>query len=227
MSRLLDLMSHRRDIFADEEDLDDDWAPPREARIRFLGTESVADGWRQFIDRDGTPSCLADGENPEDVLPPPHQCERPGCIVCESKPMQRVYLTVLVESQPRRMVAQQVLAPRHKLRSWMSPTYHQRIQKKWDKRVLGEMEMVPAMEKRILSVSRYAADQLRRMHERKKGGVVMVNPMISSVYRSSGVEVSSTKNGLVAHTKKGDMKFMGWGIHQTVGGYRHVVKGKS
>ncbi len=41
-----------------------------------------------------------------------------------------------------KLVAQKIAVPQHKKRSWMRESYHQRIQKKWDRRH-GGIKMVP------------------------------------------------------------------------------------
>lgn len=160
-------------------DLDDldDLEPPRERRIRFLHTKSVVDGWTQFVDCDGTPSVMQPGETLEDVLPDPHRCEKPGCVLCEGRPVRRVFVQALVESTPHRMVPTPLKAPRHKKRKWMTHGYHKRVQKKWDGRAKGKTVMAPAMETRVLSLSRASMDQIRRIYQSGRPGLVHPIPM--------------------------------------------------
>lgn len=202
----------------------DDLEPPREKRIRFLHTKSVTDGWMQFVDRDGTPSLMQPGETLEDVLPEPHKCEKPGCILCESKPVHRVFVRALVRSTPHRMVPTPLKAPRHKKRSWMTHGYHKRIQKKWDAQAKGKTTMAPAMEARVLSLSRAAMNQIRRIYQSGRPGVV--DPLPMARIRTSRVQVvpNPDDHTVTAHLRDDAFTLTGEHVTRQTFGFRHVVK---
>lgn len=160
----------------------DDWFE-RPKRVRFIRTEPIISGWRQFVDKDDTPSTVRKGEELLDVLPPEHSCDKSGCIICEGKITHRVFMNVMVESQPRRMVPTPLKAPRHKKRGWMVHGYHRRIQKKWDKQVQGKTIMAPAMETRVLSVSRGTFQQIVSIYQSKRNGRVQPPPFERTDWR--------------------------------------------
>lgn len=82
----------------------------------------------------------------------------PGCLGCalvakerEGRPVLRYHLTVMRDVSPVVMVTQPKKAKVHRKRKCKA-SYHNRIQKKWNKRVLGQTEQVCKREIVLLSV---------------------------------------------------------------------------
>lgn len=186
----------------------DDFDEPTERRVRFLRTSTLTADWRQMVDRDGTPSVMQNDEQLEEILPTPHACHRTGCSMCEGKPVHRVWLTALVESTPRRLVPTPLKAPKHKKRNWMTRGYHKRIQKKWDAQAKGKTVMAPAMEKRVISVSRPTLDQLRKVAESRRTSYVYPPPFTPVRGRPVRVQPSED-NTLVARMPDFDLHLTG------------------
>lgn len=194
-----------------------------ERRVRFLRPAPLVADWRQLVDRGDTPSVMRDGERLEDVLPTPHHCQRAGCLICEGAPRHRVWLTAMVESTPRRLVPTPVKAPRHKKRRWMSDSYHQRTQKKWDARVKGQTVLAPAMEKRVIAVARSTMDQLRKIAANGRTGYVYPPPF--TPVRGRPVRVRLSEDGMpIARMPDFDLHLTGEVHARQEFGFRHVVK---
>lgn len=83
-----------------------------------------------------------------------------GCIVekkqAEGRPIVRINVNVMRDVQPVELVESPVIPRQHKKKRWMSETYHNRIQKKWNKKVVGLTTLKPRQEQVIISMTKAA-----------------------------------------------------------------------
>ncbi len=64
----------------------------------------------------------------------------------EGRPAMKYFTRISIDAEPQRLVEQPMKAKKHKRKRWMRDSYHNRIQKKWDKKVLGNTELCVARE---------------------------------------------------------------------------------
>lgn len=103
--------------------------------------------------------------NPQSDNTVKDECE--GEETCDLPGTRRfvVLVNALRQKTPLRLVEVPMPIPQHKRKRWMSEAYHQRIQKKWNKRFTGRTQLVPETEPVVVQLP---AATMQKIAERIK-----------------------------------------------------------
>lgn len=92
-------------------------------------------------------------------------CEEEETCGLQSEAKRVVMVNALRPKMPLRLMSVPMPIPQHKRKRWMSEAYHQRIQKKWNKRFAGRTHLVPETEPVVMQLP---AATMQKIAERIK-----------------------------------------------------------